>query len=427
MRAGAEQTFRSMQIRNFRLFFSGQFISQVGNWLTLVAQTLLVLHITGSGFKVGLLTACQFAPVLLLGAWAGVVADRADKRKLLIIVQVLAMAQSFALAALAFSGDPPLLAIYAVAFVGGCTVAFDNPARRSFVTEMVPESHVSNAVSLNTAIMMSSRIFGPALAGLLVATVGYGWCFTADAVSYIAVIIGLVMMNTAELRPAPVAPRGKGQVREGFRYVRTVPELWIPLVMMAVVGMLTYNFQVIMPLFVKQTLHGSDGTFTLLYSVISVGSLVGALIAARREDVTVPMLVTSSLGFGISMCVFAGAPTLAVAFPIGVVVGAASVWFMTSSTAIMQLRADPEIRGRVLALQSIVFLGSTPIGGPIVGFICEAFSPRIGILVGGVAALFAAAYGQMAIRRGRLARGAPVPAPAAGPVGDADSSLLAPG
>jgi MFS family permease len=259
-----------MGVRNFRLFFSGQFVSQVGNWLTLVGQTLLVLHLTGSGFKVGLLTACQFAPVLLFGAWAGVVADRADKRKLLIIVQFLAMAQSFALGALAFSGNPPVLAIYAVAFCGGCTVAFDNPARRSFVNEMVPESHVSNAVSLNTAIMMSSRIFGPALAGLLVATVGYGWCFTADALSYTAVIIGLWMMNPAELRPAPHAGRGKGQVREGLRYVRTVPELWIPLVMMAVVGTLTYNFQVVMPLFVKQTFHGGDGTFTLLYSVISV-------------------------------------------------------------------------------------------------------------------------------------------------------------
>jgi MFS family permease len=420
-KAASEQTFRSMGIRNFRIFFGGQFISQVGNWLTLVAQTLLVLQLTGSGFKVGLLTACQFAPVLLFGAWAGVVADRADKRKLLIIVQVLAMAQSFALAALAFSGHPPLLAIYAVAFCGGCTVAFDNPARRSFVTEMVPESHVANAVSLNTAIMMSSRIFGPALAGLLVSTVGYGWCFTADGLSYIAVIIGLLMMNPAELRPAPLASRAKGQIREGLRYVRTVPDLWIPLIMMAVVGTLTYNFQVVMPLFVKQTLHGGNGTFTLLYSVISVGSLVGALVAARREVVTVPMVVSASLIFGVAMCVFAGAPTLGIAFPLGVIVGAASVWFMTSSTAIMQLKAEPERRGRVLALQSIVFLGSTPIGGPIVGLVCQVFSPRVGILLGGVAALGAAAYGRMAIRHGRV--------PSASPAGrpePADPSMLAP-
>jgi MFS family permease len=421
-RAGAERTFRSMGIRNFRIFFGGQFISQVGNWLTLVAQTLLVLHLTGSGFKVGLLTACQFAPVLLFGAWAGVVADRADKRKLLIVVQALAMAQSFALAALAFSGDPPVLAIYGVAFVGGCTVAFDNPTRRSFVTEMVPETHVNNAVSLNTAIMMSSRIFGPALAGLLVSTVGYGWSFTVDALSYIAVIVGLWMMNPAELRPAPVASRAKGQVREGLRYVRTVPDLWIPLVMMAVVGMLTYNFQVVIPLFAKQTLHGGDGTFTLLYSVISVGSLAGALVAARREIVTVPTIVTASFAFGVAMCVFAGSPGLAVAFPIGVLVGAASVWFMTSSTAIMQLRAEPEIRGRVLALQSMVFLGSTPIGGPIIGLVCEVLSPRAGILLGGVAALAAAAYGRTAVRHGRVPSTA-----AAGRIADTDPTILAAG
>jgi MFS family permease len=422
-RAGAEQTFRSMHVRNFRIFFGGQFISQVGNWLTFVAQTLLVLHLTDSGFQVGLLTACQFAPVLLFGAWAGVVADRADKRKLLIVVQGLAMAQSFALAALAFSGDPPLLAIYGVAFVGGCTVAFDNPARRSFVTEMVPETHVNNAVSLNTAIMMSSRIFGPALAGLLVSTVGYGWCFTADALSYIAVIVGLSMMNPAELRPAPVASRAKGQVREGLRHVRTVPDLWIPLVMMAVVGMLTYNFQVVIPLFVKQTLHGGDGTFTLLYSVISVGSLVGALVVARREAVTVPMVVTAAFAFGVAMCLFAGAPGLAVAFPLGVLVGAASVWFMTSSTAIMQLRAEPEIRGRVLALQSMVFLGSTPIGGPIVGLVCEVLSPRAGILLGGVAALAAGLYGRAAGRGGRVSS---APAPA-GRIGDVEPPILAAG
>jgi MFS family permease len=268
--------------------------------------------------------------------------------------------------------------------------------------------------------MMSSRIFGPALAGLLVSTVGYGWAFAGDAISYVAVIVGLLMMDPSELRPAPLAARAKVQVREGLRYVRTVPELWIPLVMMAVVGMLTYNFQVVMPLFVKQTLGGGDGSFTLLYSVISVGSLAGALISARRETVTVAMVATASLAFGASMVVFAGAPNLAIAFPIGVFVGAASVWFMTSSTAIMQLRADPEIRGRVLALQSIVFLGSTPIGGPIVGLICEVANPRIGILVGGVAALAAWAYGHAALRKRPAVAGAD---PATTP----DPTLLAPG
>ena len=192
----ARDTLRSLQVRNFRLFFGGQLISQIGNWLTLVAQALLVLHLTdNNGVAVGVLTACQFLPVLVLGAWAGLVADRSDKRKLLMIVQSFAMLQSFVLAALAFTGDPPLLAVYAVAMLGGIATAFDNPARRAFVTEMVPESHVQNAVSLNSALMTGSRIVGPALAGLLIVTVGYGWCFAVDGISYVAVLYGLWRMN----------------------------------------------------------------------------------------------------------------------------------------------------------------------------------------------------------------------------------------
>ena len=173
----ARDTFESLRVRNFRLFFLGQLVSQIGNWLTLIAQTLLVLHLTNSGFQVGVLAACQFGPVLLLGAWADLIADRSDKRKLLIVVQAIAMAQSAALAALAFSGSPPVILIDLIAVVGGCTMAFDNPARRAFVVEMVPEELVHNAVSLNSAMMTSSRVIGPTLGGLLITTVGYGWAF----------------------------------------------------------------------------------------------------------------------------------------------------------------------------------------------------------------------------------------------------------
>ncbi|HEY5155245.1 MAG TPA: MFS transporter, partial [Acidimicrobiales bacterium] len=249
----SRETFRSLRVRNFRLFFTGQIISQVGNWLTLVAQTLLVLKLTGNGFDVGLLTACQFGPVLLLGAWAGVIADRSDKRRLLLITQALAMVQSFALAALAFMPDPPVPALYAIAFAGGIVIAFDNPARRAFVVEMVPEPQVPNAVSLNSALMTASRIVGPALAGLLIATVGYGWCFFTDGLSYVAVLTALVMMRPGELRRPPLTARAKGQVREGLRYIKTMPDLWIPLVMMAVIGTLSFNFQVVLPLLVTRT------------------------------------------------------------------------------------------------------------------------------------------------------------------------------
>jgi len=395
----ANETFSSFRVRNFRLFFAGQGISQIGNWLTLVAQALLVLKLTGNGFDVGLLTACQFAPVLFLGAWAGLIADRSDKRKLLFIVQVFAMAQSFALAALAFMEKPPVLAFFAVALLGGIGTAFDNPARRAFVVELVPEDKVNNAVSLNSALMTSSRIFGPALAGLLISTAGYGWCFLVDGLSYIAVLLGYGLMDSSKFRSGPRTIRGKGQIREGFRYVRGVPDLWIPLVMMAVIGTLTFNFNVVMPLFVKKTFHGDDGTFTLLLSVISVGSLIGALATARRRVVEVRHVVMAAAAFGVTMTVFAFLPNLATVFPVGLLVGGASIAFMTASTAIVQVRADPTMRGRVLALQAIVFLGSTPIGGPLVGAICDLINPRAGVFVGGLAALVAAGGGWIAIRR----------------------------
>lgn len=399
LRSVTRDTFSSLGVRNFRLFFSGQLISQVGNWLTMIAQTLLVLKITGNGLAVGLLTACQFGPVLLLGAWAGLIADRSDKRKLLIGVQVFAMAQSFALAALAFMDHPPLAGLYVVALIGGVALAFDNPARRAFVVEMVPEANVNNAVSLNSALMTSSRIVGPALAGLLIHTVGYGWCFLVDGFSYIAVLLGYALMDPTKFRSAPVTVRGKGQVRAGLRYARSVPELWIPLVMMAIIGTLSFNFQVVIPLLVEKTFHGNDATFTLLFSFISVGSLVGALATARRKAIGVNHVVMAATGFGVAMLLFAAAPNLAWAFPIGLLLGGSSITFMTASTAIVQIRSDPAMRGRALALQAIVFLGSTPIGGPILGALSDAFGARAGVVLGGVAALVAGAWGYGAMRR----------------------------
>jgi MFS family permease len=406
------ETFASMKVRNFRLFFEGQLVSQVGNWLTLIAQTLLVFELTHSGVALGLLAAAQFGPVLLLGPWAGLVADRSDKRKLLLIVQVIAMAQSFALAALAFSGHPSVLAIYAIAFVGGITIAFDNPARRAFVVEMVPESGITNAVSLNSALMTCARMVGPALAGVLVATVGFGWCFLADALSYIAVIVGLWLIRTGELRPSPVAERAKGQVRAGLRYARSVPELWVPLAMMAVIGTLAYNFQVVFPLFAKYSLGGSVTLFTVLYAATALGSLGGALASARRTSISVRLVAMAAIAFGSMMAVLTIVPTVAVALPVCVLVGMASMTFMTASTAIVQIESAPAMRGRVLALQAMVFLGSTPIGGPIVGWICQVFGPRYGLGVGAAAALGAGVWGMTTVRaaRARLDARAPMDA-----------------
>ena len=392
-------TFRSLRVRNFRLFFWGQLISQVGSWLTSVALVLLILHRTGSGIGVGVLVALQFGPVLLLGAWAGLIADRSDKRRLLLTTQTLQMLQSFALAALALWSAAPTWAFYVTALAGGLILTFDNPTRRSFVSEMVPSEDIQNAVSLNSALMTSSRIVGPAIAGLLVVTVGFAACFTVDAISYLAVLLALWMMRPAELLQPPATERAEGQVRDGLRYVRRTPDLWIPLVMMAVVGTLTFNFSVVLPLFVERTLGGTDASYTLLYSVLSVGSLLGALIAARRHHVSIATIAGASLLFGVAMLVFSVMPSLRAAFPTALVVGLASVAFMTTSTAMMQLRADPQMRGRVLALQAIVFLGSTPVGGPLLGFVCDAFGARAGVALGGIAAVAAAGWGVLAARR----------------------------
>jgi MFS family permease len=413
LRTATRETFRSLHVRNFRLFFGGQLISQIGNWLTLVAQTLLVYKLTDNGVALGALAAAQFGPVLVLGPWAGLVADRSDKRRLLIIVQTIAMAQSFTLAALAFSGHPPVWSIYAVAMVGGITVAFDNPARRAFVVEMVPTDDMHNAVSLNSALMTSARVIGPALAGLLVATVGFGWCFLSDGLSYTAVIAGLWMMRTEELNPSPITPKAKRQVRDGLRYALSVRELWVPLTMMAVVGTLSYNFQTVFPVFAERDLGGNGTTFTLLFSVVSVGALIGALGTARRKTIYIRTVALASLAYGAAMALMTVAPNQLFAFAFGILLGIASIAFLTASTSIVQIEAAPEMRGRVLALQAMLFLGSTPIGGPIVGWVTQQFGARYAIALGAVAALGAGTWG---VVQARKASPSAVPLPAVLPL-----------
>ena len=428
LRLATSETFRSLGVRNFRLFFGGQLISQVGNWLTLVAQTLLVLELTDSGVALGLLAAVHFGPLLAFGALAGLVADRSDKRKLLLVVQSFAMLQSFCLAGLAFMDRPPLVAIYAVALCGGFAVAVDNPARRSFVVEMVPPADINNAVALNSALMTGSRVLGPALAGLLVSTVGFGWCFLLDGLSYLAVLAGLRLMDPTELRPPPVTPRGKGQVRQGLRYARSVPELWMPLMMTAVIGTLAFNFQTVLPLFAIRDLGGSNVTFTWLMSIVSFGSLVGALATARRKAITVQTLSGTAVAFGISMALLTVAPNQLLAFAAGLVVGLASISFITASTAMVQANSDPSMRGRVLALQGMVFLGSAPVGAPVVGVISEHFGARYSLALGAAATIFTGAFGFLKVVRGdRWARGVqPADAGVAGPVGSPEGDLSLP-
>lgn len=396
-------TFRSFRVRNFRLFFIGQTISQTGTWMTMVAQTLLILELTGSGVLLGLLAAAQFGPVLLLGFWGGALADRFDKRTILFATQVGAMVQSLVLGLVVLAGNASVTSVLLLATVQGVITAFDNPARRAFVVEMVPADDVANAVSLNSTLMTTARVLGPALAGLLIGWVGYAWCFLGDGFSYLAVIAGLAMMRRQEL-PFAKAPavktraveetnRGRGQVREGLQYAFSSREQLVPLVMMAVVGTFAFNLSVTTPLLVTGPLNGTDQAYTLVLSTMAVGSVVGAIASARRRTVPFGHLIWSTVAFGIGLLLLAGAPTLWTTYPIAVLVGLGSIAFMTTSTAMMQLAADPQFRGRVLSLQAMVFLGTTPIGAPFVGWVADRFGPRAAILIGAFACFAAAVWG----------------------------------
>jgi MFS family permease len=399
LRRTLAKTFLSLENRNFRLYFTGQVVSNTGNWLTNVALTLLVLELTGSGLAVGALAACQFGPILFLTAWAGAIADRSNKRRLLLVTQSLEMAESTGLAVLAFLPHPPLWGLYALALAGGIVLAFDNPLRRSFVTEMTPAEHRPNAVVLYSTTVNVARIFGPALAGLLIVTLGYGWCFTLDAVSYLAVLICLSLMRPAELHRLPVKPRVRGEVREGLRYVRSLPSLWISFAMLAGIGTLSYNFNVTLPLFVTDGLHRSGEVFTILYSVLSLGAVVSAFIVAHRGLVHLRHIIFGAAALGITMLVLASMPGVPAAVPAVFFVGMASVLYLTSTTAIVQVEATPRMHGRVLALQMVLVAGTTPFGGPLLGWLADAAGGRAPLFLGGGVSLLAAAFGIYARRR----------------------------
>lgn len=395
------QTFVSLSVRNYRLFFVGQLISNSGNWLTMVAITLLVLHRTHSGVAVGLLSACMFGPMLFLSPFAGVVADRSDKRKLLYVTQTAEMSQSIALAVLAFVPSAPLWAFFVVAFFGGCMLAFDNPARRSFVSEMVPPRLVPNAVTLYSALVNLSRLVGPTLAAALIVAVGYGWCFAIDAASYVTVLVALVLMRPAELRDVARTPRGRGQVRAGLRYVLDEPVLRTTFLMLLIVGVFSYNFTVVMPLFVERGLHGSDAQFSLIYATFSAGAVVGTLAIARRSMVQLRTTIASAAALGVAMTLTTFVPNIALAFPAAALVGGASVAYMTTTTALAQLESDEGMVGRVLALQTVLLIGTTPIGGPFLGLLADAAGGRAPMLLGGIGAVAAAAVGATLARTRR--------------------------
>ncbi len=390
MSAALRRSFTSLEVPNYRRYFVGQIVSLSGNWMQIVAEMWLILALTGSGIAVGVTSALQFLPMLLFGAWGGLLADRFPKRSLLIVTQALMALPALALWALTASGEVVPWMVFALVFARGAVNAVDNPARQSFAIEMVGSSRVVNAVSLNSVLIHSARILGPAGAGIVIATLGVAPCFLLNAVSFAAMIVALRAMEPAELRPAPKAAIGAGAVRAGLRYVISNPALAIPLAMMAVVGTLGYNFQVILPLLARFSFDGGAATYTALAVAMAAGSVVGALVAGARGRVGPRLLVAAAFGFGAVSLIAAVAPTLPLELAALVPLGAASVTFAAGINSSLQLDADPEMRGRVMALYSIVFLGSTPIGAPITGFLSQAIDPRAGLVLAGAAGLVAA-------------------------------------
>jgi len=393
-----QSTFISLRNRNYRLFTIGQTISNTGNWLTNVALTLLVLKITGSGLAVGIVSALQFGPILFLSMWAGSIADKSDKRRLLFWTQSLAMAQSTGLAIIAFMPHPPLAGLYVLAIIGGIVLSLDNPLRRSFVSEMVPKEDVPNAVVLYSTSVNVARILGPAIAGLLIVTLGFGWCFTFDAISYIAVLICLKMIRPAELYRKLEKNKTKEGVVEGIKYIFSMPLLLINFLMLALIGTLAYNFTVTLSLFVTNSLHNSIDKFTLLYSVFSFGAIVSALVVARRGLVNMSHIMFGATMLGISMLMLALAPSITVAIPIIFLVGVASVLYMTATTTMVQVEAKQEMHGRLTGLQSVFLIGTGVIGGPLSGWVADAMGARVPIIFGGIACLFAALFSYIAMR-----------------------------
>ncbi|HKH14667.1 MAG TPA: MFS transporter [Solirubrobacterales bacterium] len=390
MSAALRRSFTSLSVPNYRRYFAGQLVSLTGNWMQIVAEMWLILSLTGSGVAVGITSALQFLPFLLFGAFGGLLADRFPKRGLLIVTQTLMALPALALWAATEGGAVTPWLIWVLVFVRGTVNAVDNPTRQSFAMEMVGHERVVNAVSLNNALIHSARILGPAGAGVLIATLGVGPCFLLNALSFGAMIVALRGMDPAELRPAPVATRGRGAVRAGFRYVARTPALAIPLAMMAVVGTLGYNFQVILPLLARFSFDGGAATYTALAVAMGAGSVVGALVAGARERVGPRLLIAAAFGFGAVALLAAAAPSVPLEIAALIPLGAASVTFAAGVNSSLQLAADPPMRGRVMALYSIVFLGSTPIGGPLAGWLSQSIDPRAALVLTGAAGLAAA-------------------------------------
>ena len=402
-------TFSSLKIPNYRLYFTGQSISLVGTWMQMTAQAWLVLTLTHSATALGLVTALQTLPVLLLGPYGGVIADRSDKLKLMTVLQAIMGVQALVLGLLTVFHAVRFWEICLLAMFLGVNNAFENSPRQSFIREMVGMDQLRNAITLNSVTVNAARAVGPGIGGILIASVGVGICFLLNAASFIAVVTSLLLMNRSQLRPSPPTPRAKGQLREGFNYAVRTRNIVVPLAMMALVGLLAYEFQVSLPVFAQRTFHGDSEVYGFMTASMGVGAVVGGLFTAARGRTGIRAMVIASTGFGCTILVCAFAPNLAVVYVAMLFAGWASVSFISIGNSTIQLAARPEMRGRVISLWQVAFQGTTPVGGPLVGWIIAASDPRTGLAVGGIACLVAAAGAVLYARPGAKARSLPQP------------------
>ncbi|HEV2726742.1 MAG TPA: MFS transporter [Solirubrobacterales bacterium] len=390
MTAAIRHSFNSLEVPNYRRYFAGQLISLSGTWMQTVAAIWVVLSLTDSGVAVGFTTALQFLPMLLFGAWGGLLADRIPKRRLLIATQALMTIPALGLFAVTATGVVTPWMVYLAVFAFGTLNAVDNPARQSFVIEMVGPDRVVNAVSLNSVIVQAARIVGPALAGILIATVGVVPCFGLNALTFVAMILALRGMDPSRLQAAPVVEREPGAIRAALRYVFRTPELLVPLALMALVGTLGFNFQVVLPLLAKFSFDSGAMTYASLVSAMAVGSIAGALINGHRGRTGPRLIAGGALAFGLSALLAAAMPSLVLEIVVLALLGAAAVTFAATINSTLQLAVSPEMRGRVMALYSVVFLGSTPIGAPLTGWLAQTYDPRVALVLAGAGGLLAA-------------------------------------
>jgi MFS family permease len=399
MRAG-RVTFAALAVPNYRRYYYGQAISLAGTWMQMTAQAWLVYHtLHGSSTVLGVIIALQTLPVLLLGPYGGVIADRVDKRRLMVILQSAMGLQALALGVLTVTGNITVWEVGILASLLGLNNAFENPARQSFMMELVGPEHLRNAVTLNSVLVNVARAVGPAVAGVLIATVGEGVCFLINAGSFVAVVFSLTTMNAAQLRPSTPTPRARGQLREGVAYVRSRPELLVPLVMMGLAGCLTYEFQVTLPVMAQRGLHSGATGFGFMTAAMGTGAVFGGLYVAGKGKTGLRPLVIASGLFTVTMALATLAPSLAIELIALALVGVANISFMSTGNSTLQLGAAPEMRGRVMSLWFVAFQGSTPIGGPVVGAVMATFGARAGLGLGAVTVAIVGLGGMVAMRR----------------------------